>query len=134
MASTPSFVVQGDSSIQAQTPQGVAGLLVTVSVTTPDGTASLAEAFGYGAIPLAINEAYTTPFNTTVIIPPSGVLSNDDPNQGGAWVAHIGNPTTNGTLELTHDGGFTYTPNAGFVGTYAFTYRAQNSTGFGNFA
>ncbi|RIK76938.1 MAG: hypothetical protein DCC68_18430 [Planctomycetota bacterium] len=32
-----------------------------------------------------------------------------------------------GTLELRKDGSFTYTPNAGFVGTDRFTYRVSDS-------
>ena len=128
-----SFSVQSDTSIQAQTPAGSVGL-VTVAVTTPDGTASLEEGFGYGTIPLAVNDAHSTPFNAVLNVQAPGVLSNDDPNAGGGWVAQLGTNVTNGTLNFTVDGGFTYTPTTGFIGTDFFTYRAQNNTGFSNFA
>ena len=32
----------------------------------------------------------------------------------------------NGTVNLNPDGSFTYTPNAGFVGTDSFTYKASD--------
>jgi endonuclease/exonuclease/phosphatase family metal-dependent hydrolase len=35
----------------------------------------------------------------------------------------------NGTLSLSSDGSFVYTPNAGFVGTDTFTYRASDADG-----
>jgi hypothetical protein len=128
-----SFSVQSDTSIQAQTPAGSLGL-VTVAVSTPEGTASLEEGFGYGTLPLAVNDTSSTPFNGTVTVPPPGVLSNDDPSGGGGWVAELGTNVSNGTLTFTVDGGFTYAPNAGFTGTDSFTYRSRNNTGFSNFA
>jgi hypothetical protein len=128
-----SFTVQSDTSIQAQTPAGSVGL-VTVSVATPEGTASVDEGFGYGTIPLAVNDTYSAPFNAVLNVPAPGVLSNDDPNGGGGWVAELGANVTNGTLNFTVDGGFTYTPNTGFVGTDSFTYRSSNAAGFSNFA
>lgn len=128
-----SFVVQSDTQITATTPAGGVGL-VDVTVTTPEGTTTLQEGFGYGTIPHAIPDSFTTPFNTTLSVNAPGVLANDDPNGGGGWVAFLGNNVANGTLTFTPDGGFTYTPNAGFVGTDTFSYRSQNNTGFSNFA
>lgn len=128
-----SFTVQSDTSITAVTPPGSVGL-VTVSVTTPEGTALLDEGFGYGPLPLALPNTYTTPFNATLSVPAPGVLNDDDPNGGGGWVAELGTNVGNGTLTFTDDGGFTYTPNSGFTGTDKFTYRSRNNTGFSNFA
>ena len=43
-------------------------------------------------------------------------------------------PASNGTVSLAADGGFTYTPNAGFVGADSYTYHAVNGNGAGNVA
>ena len=131
--SAPSFSVQNDTTILATTPPGAAGL-VSVSVVTPDGTGTLEEAFGYGPIPVAVPDSYSTPFDTVLLVDPPGVLVNDDPNQGGGVVIEVGTGVTSGTLTVTPDGGFTYTPNAGFVGEDRFTYRSRNATGFSNYA
>ena len=128
-----SFAVHNDTTLAATTPAGAVGL-VTVSVTTPEGTGSLPEGFGYGTIPLAINDTYSTAFNATLSVSAPGVLSNDDTNGGGGWVAELGTTVANGTLNFSIDGGFIYTPNTGFIGSDSFTYRSQNSTGFSNFA
>ncbi len=53
------------------------------------------------------------------------VLTNDsDPEGGNLTVNTTPNASpTNGQLVLNQDGTFTYTPNAGFVGTDSFTYE-----------
>ena len=129
----PSFVVNNDTSIQVQTPPGAVGV-VNVSVVTPEGTSTLDEAFGYGPIPIAVGDTYNTTFNTSLAVNSPGVLANDDPNQGGGVVVEVGAAVNNGTLTLNPDGGFTYTPATGFVGTDRFTYRSRNATGFSNYA
>jgi hypothetical protein len=132
-ANATSFSVQSDTSIQATTPAGAAGV-VDVTVVTPEGSVTLAEGFGYGSIPIANADTYTTPFNASVTVGSPGVLANDDPNGGGGWVAALGENVTKGTLNFAADGGFTYTPNTGFAGTDKFTYRSQNGTGFSSYA
>jgi hypothetical protein len=128
-----SFIVVNDTTIQAITPAGVVGV-VDVSVTGPDGTDTFEEGFGYGNIPVALADSYSTPFNTSLTVTSPGVLSNDDPNAGGGVVIELGANVTNGALSLTPDGGFTYTPNATFAGTDRFTYRSRNQFGPSNFA
>jgi hypothetical protein len=127
----PAFVIHSDTLIQATSPAGAAGV-VDVTVVTAGGNVTLAESFGYGAIPVAFGDSYSTPFNTTLVVSPPGVLSNDDPNNGGGWVIEVANNVTNGALAITPDGGFTYTPTTGFAGTDSFRYRARNATGFSN--
>lgn len=60
----------------------------------------------------------------------AGVLSNDfalDPNI--TISAQLINDALNGDLELLNTGGFTYTPDSGFVGQDEFTYRLIASNG-----
>ncbi len=60
----------------------------------------------------------------------NGVLSNDtDPNML-TLSAILEEPPANGALVLGIDGSFTYTPNADFNGTDAFSYRASNGDVF----
>ena len=62
-------------------------------------------------------------FNTRAQPVTGDVLRND--NGATAAVRHT-NPA-NGSLTLNADGTFTYTPNAGFVGTDSFTYTATDA-------
>lgn len=81
--------------------------------------------------PLAASDAYGTPFQTPLTVSAPGVLINDDA-QGAGWMrAFLGAGTANGVVSLAADGGFTYTPNAGFVGADRFTYRPMSSEGLG---
>ena len=85
------------------------------------------------ASPTSQNDAYSTSFETTLDIPAAGVLSNDS-NGGAAMTAALQTNVAHGELSLGSDGGFTYSPNKGFVGTDSFTYLASNSVGPGNTA
>ncbi len=85
------------------------------------------------APPVALNDAYNTAFNTPLTVSAPGVLANDT-STGGAMTAALVTTATSGSLAFDADGGFTYTPNAGFVGTDSFTYLATNPIGPGNIA
>lgn len=54
----------------------------------------------------------------------SGVLANDV----NCLSARIDTPPAHGTLTLNPNGGFTYQPDSGFIGTDSFTYVGQNGT------
>jgi hypothetical protein len=82
--------------------------------------------------PTTVNEAYATPFNTPLNVGAPGVLANDNPNGGGAMTAVLVSTVSNGVLALAGDGGVVYTPNAGFIGTDTFTYRAGTTSAPGN--
>lgn len=72
----------------------------------------------------AVNDTYSVNRNNVINVPTTlGVLANDlAPN---STVAVVGNPTQ-GSLNLSSDGAFIYTPNAGVTGTDTFTYRATS--------
>ena len=86
------------------------------------------------APPTSLDDAYNTPFDTALTVPAPGVLGNDGSNGGGAMTASLVTNVVNGVLALNANGGFTYTPNPGFVGADSFTYLATNSVGAGNVA
>ncbi len=91
---------------------------------TDSGTASVHDA--PNGSPVAVDDGYTTPQDTTLVVDAPGVLANDidtDP----LTVAVVADPT-HGVLALAADGGFTYTPDAGYSGSDSFTYEASDAT------
>jgi hypothetical protein len=57
------------------------------------------------------------------------VLTNDNDNGAPPLTAALKTNVTNGTLVLNSDGSFTYTPNAGYIGSDSFVYTATNANG-----
>jgi hypothetical protein len=84
--------------------------------------------------PTAVNDAFSTLPNTALMVAAPGVLANDNSNGGGAMTAVLVSTVSNGALALATNGGFTYTPSAGFAGVDSFVYRASNVHGPGNTA
>ncbi len=91
---------------------------------TDSGTASV-----HGApngSPAAVDDGYTTPQDTALVVAAPGVLANDvdtDPLTAGSAT-----DPTHGDVVLAADGGFTYTPDAGYSGSDSFTYLANDGT------
>ena len=114
------------------------------------------------AAPVANDDAYATAPGTALTVPAAGVLANDSDPTGDALSARKPKaepvPTSppidcasaslgpcaepyffptepdNGSVIVNIDGSFTYTPNAGFVGTDTFTYVANDPRGGGDTA
>ena len=83
--------------------------------------------------PVANDNAYLTPDDTPLVVPAPGLLANDFDLDGDA-LSHSLIPVelpSNGLVVLSAigDGGFVYTPAAGFVGTDTFSYRVNDGTG-----
>ena len=79
--------------------------------------------------PVAQADAYSTDEGVALSVPAPGVLGNDsDPDTDPLTAVPFDSPA-NGTLSLAADGSFVYTPNAGFSGADAFTYRAVDDEG-----
>jgi hypothetical protein len=77
-------------------------------------------------IPVANNDRYVGLMNTNLVASPPGVLVNDTDADGDALTAVLVTGPTNGTLALSANGGFTYTPGTNFIGADSFTYRAND--------
>lgn len=95
-------------------------------VTPPPPPPPPAPAPGPAPTPQAVDDDYTTAVDTSLEVPDPGVLGNDTP-QTAPLVAALATDPGNGTVDLATTGGFTYTPDAGFVGTDTFTYTATRS-------
>jgi len=105
----------------------------TFSYTTGDGGATSNPAtvtVTVYARPLAVTDRYTTVAGQALTLDAgTGVLMNDQAPNGAALSAQLTATVAHGTLTLTSDGAFTYTPTAGYIGTDSFSYTAND--GFG---
>ena len=84
-----------------------------------------------GAVEVALNyppvpadDFYTIVEDDMLIVPPPGVLGNDEDGDNDPLIAALDTPPTNGLATVAATGAFTYTPAANFNGTDAFTYIA----------
>ena len=72
-------------------------------------------------------DVYTTNENLPLTRPAPGVLANDNTNSGSLTAVLVSN-VGHGTLALSPDGSFVYTPTAAYTGPDSFTYRAANGS------
>ncbi len=84
--------------------------------------------------PVAVDDAYATDENITLVIDAPGVLTNDTDAEEDPLTAKLIAEPDNGTLELGDDGSFTYTPDSGFSGVDTFTYVANDGLADSNLA
>ncbi len=79
--------------------------------------------------PVGNPDSYTTPQDTTLIVPAAtGVLANDtDPDGNALTASKVGDPS-HGAVVLNADGSFAYTPVAGYSGPNSFTYQVSDGT------
>ena len=76
--------------------------------------------------PVAADDSFTTPFNTTLVRSGAqGVLAND---VGTGLSAVLNAVPAHGSLTLNSDGSFTYTPTGGYAGPDSFTYHANDGS------
>ena len=75
-------------------------------------------------ISIANDNAYNVANNAILQVPAPGILTNDTGN--GPLTAFLVNSPVSGSLILTHDGGFSYTPTNGFTGMDSFTYQCTD--------
>jgi hypothetical protein len=99
---------------------------VVVDPVTPTNQAPVAN-----NDPSPTDPPYTTPGGgaALVVSAADGVLKNDtDPDAGTVLTASTPSTTTQqlGTVSMSSDGGFTYTPPGGFSGTDTFSYSASD--------
>ncbi|MCA9214031.1 MAG: tandem-95 repeat protein, partial [Planctomycetales bacterium] len=81
-------------------------------------------------LPVANADTYAANQGVTLTVTTAnGVLANDSDADGETLVAEISGQPANGTVDLSDDGSFVYTPNAEFSGSDSFTYRAIDGIG-----
>ena len=78
------------------------------------------------AAPVALEENYALAKNVPRTVAAPGVLANDSDPDGQTLTAVVVGSATGGSVLLSANGGFTFTPTAGFTGAASFTYRASD--------
>lgn len=76
--------------------------------------------------PLAFGESYNTDEDQPLSVAAPGVLGNDQNLEAQPLTAQLVGGVSDGVLNLSADGGFTYTPAPDFSGLDSFTYQASN--------
>ncbi|MCP5250377.1 MAG: DUF4347 domain-containing protein [Burkholderiales bacterium] len=119
------YVAEGDYTISVDlidedgTYTSVATQLV--AVTTPASNTP----------PVAIDDNYAVHANETLVVNAAGgVLANDTDADGDALSVVSFAVPSNGVINMTADGAFTYTPNAGFVGNETLNYTITDGITF----
>lgn len=84
--------------------------------------------FVSGHAPVAVEDGYKTPMDTTLTVIDSGVLANDTDEDNNLDHAQLIDEPTHGTVTLNAAGGFSYTPTSGYSGPDSFTYLAIDAT------
>jgi VCBS repeat-containing protein len=105
---------------------------VDLATADPGATPAVEDVtVGYALVPsntppVAADDSYSAAQNTPLTIAAPGVLANDSDADGDSLTAVVVTPPAHGALLLGANGGFTYTPAAGFSGTDGFTYKVSD--------
>jgi hypothetical protein len=92
------------------------------------GTATATETIQIITQPVGTADSFSVIHDQQLYAPAGGVLANDLAPDGDTLTAALVGGPGHGTLTLGSDGGFLYTPSAGFVGTDTFTYAPTDGT------
>jgi protocatechuate 3,4-dioxygenase beta subunit len=76
--------------------------------------------------PVAQDDGYSTPAGTTLSVPEPGVLANDRDPDGDNLIALNASDPPQGSVSLSQDGSFTYTPDPTAGGSDSFTYQVSD--------
>jgi WD40 repeat protein len=97
----------------------------TVTDGTQSSTTATATINVTDSVPTASPQNLDTPENTALTLnATNGVLSDASDSDGDPLAAQLAGGPSSGMLELSYDGGFTYTPDPNFFGTDSFSYDA----------
>jgi VCBS repeat-containing protein len=111
---------------------GTETVLYTISDGTAFATASLTVTVENDP-PVAVDDAYTMDDGGVLTVAAGlGLLANDSDPDGDSIQVIAFQQGTNGIFDVAADGSFTYTPNAGFVGTETVLYTISDGTAFAN--
>ena len=114
--------------------------VVTFTYHAEDGTASsniatvVITVTAVNDPPVAVDDAYATPEDTPLTVDAPGVLANDKDPEGEPLTAVLDTEPASGTVILSADGAFAYTPQPDANGAVTFTYHAHDGTASSNVA
>jgi VCBS repeat-containing protein len=84
--------------------------------------------------PIAFNDFFTTDEDTILNVIAPGVLNNDTDIENDPLTAILISDVSHGTLNLSSNGGFEYTPDINYFGSDSFTYKANDGSANSNTA
>jgi len=133
MISGPPNAVIGTDGVISWTPMEEQGPSTNTLITVvDDGQVSVTNSFVVTVVevneaPVAVNDSFLVT-NASLIVAVPGVLVNDSDADlpANGLTADLVTGPTNGVLDLSPNGGFTYTPNVAFNGMDNFTYRVHD--------
>jgi len=79
--------------------------------------------------PVAVPDEYQVIFGQALKVPAPGVMGNDSDPDGDVLRATLVTSPANGVVHLNLDGSFTYTPQAGHIGSDGFMYEIHDGHG-----
>ncbi len=125
-----SLNVSADGSF-TYTPNDGASGLETVEYTISDGyaiaTATLTITIEANQPPIAVDDSYSTGFNEALTVNvANGLLANDSDPEGDPIAVTIVTAESLGSLNVSADGSFTYTPNDGVSGVETVEYTISD--------
>lgn len=86
-------------------------------------------------VPVAVNDAYSTPEDTTLTVAARGVLANDRHlDQEDTHTLAVDTQPLHGSVTLNNDGSFSYIPEGNYHGADSFTYHINDGTTDSNIA
>jgi VCBS repeat-containing protein len=83
---------------------------------------------GRNHAPVANDNSYSTNKNTALTISATGVLGNDTDADFNSLTAVLASNPSHGSVSLSSNGSFTYTPATNYTGADSFTYFANDGT------
>ncbi len=78
--------------------------------------------------PVAVDDNYTTPVSTALVVADPGLFANDSDPDGDTFSLTSVTQPSHGTVIANNTGGFSYTPVAGYIGADSFSYQLVDST------
>ncbi len=102
---------------------------IGVNFTDVLDTSTTSIAGSLKATPVAVNDAYIATYNATYNVPASGVLTNDYGVPSPTATPIAAGVTPHGTVTLSANGSFAYTPTTNYFGPDTFSYTATNTVG-----
>jgi Bacterial Ig domain len=103
----------------------VASTVAAVAVAAAALAGAATPASGVAIVITPTPDAYSVLHDHKLVVPDPGVLGNDIGLAGSDAVLDTG--PSHGSLNLGNGGGFTYMPDAGYVGTDGFTYHPSGT-------
>ena len=114
-------------AITAPTALGPTSMTSTVGTNTGQGSNAAADASTLALTVTPANRFVTHSDNNSLAanttVKASVILNDDNPDATTNFTATLVTAPTHGAVTLNADGGYTYTPNANYVGTDSFTYQ-----------